>query len=84
VEVTEEVSEEVVEVVVVLEEIEEVSEEEEGLISVMKIKQERKELFQVSKELENNFDFSFQNHFILIFISILLFHFILYIYNFIL
>ena len=82
-EVTEEVSEEVVEVVVVLEEIEEVSEEEEGLISVMKIKQERKELFQVSKELENNFDFSFQNHFILIFISILLFHFILYIYNFI-
>ena len=83
-EVTEEVSEEVVEVVVVLEEIEEVSEEEEGLISVMKIKQERKELFQVSKELENNFDFSFQNHFILIFISILLFHFILYIYNFIL
>ncbi len=75
---TEEVSEEDVEEVV-SEEIEEDSEEEEDPISVTKIKQEKKEPFQDSKELEDNFDFSFQNHFILIFYFTIIIFFILFV-----
>lgn len=75
-EVTEEDSEEEEEVLD-SEVIEEVLEEEEDLISVLKIKQEKKEPSQDSKELENNSDFSFQNLFIFISLTfLLLFHYI--------
>jgi hypothetical protein len=64
------------------EEIEEALEEEEAPILVMKIKQEKKEPSQDSKEPENNYDFSFQNLFI--FISLAFLFFIVLYINFIL